>query len=375
MTDKPKIAIVVCAFPPQGGGIGNNADYHATELNKRGFDVAVFTPDFKNIVKQNRNYPLIYLPVFMEIGKAGFMFGLIKRLDKYDIIHLYYPFFGTDILIWFYKLFHPQKKLIIHYQMDPIGRGLKKIIFWLHIKLIFPLLVRQSDKIIALSNDHARHSYLKKYLSKVVAIANGIDTSIFKPADKDKDLANKLKIEATDKVVVFAGGLDKQHYFKGVDILLQAMKKIDAKLLILGDGNLRKKYENMAVDLGIKEKIIFAGWIENKDLPDYYRLGDVFVLPSTARTESFGIVIAEAQACGLPAVVSNWPGSRKTIKDTKTGLLVKPGDADELTNKINIILENDQLAKKMSVMAFDRAGKLYGWNKVIEKIIDVYKTL
>ncbi|MFA4871786.1 MAG: glycosyltransferase family 4 protein [Patescibacteria group bacterium] len=415
------IAIIVCAWPPQGGGMGNNAYYHAKKLAVLDYRVEVFTPKYKSTKAGQENFKVNYLPMWPRFGLAGFLFALLGRLKDFDIIHLYYPFFGTDLIIWLYRIFLPlvrrgsqrdgqkrakresmnatigafsaaqerpggglkSQKLILHYQMDPIGRGWQKIIFNWHIKLFLGPMVRASNKIIVLSFDHGENSYLAKYIKKwpdkFVAIPNGIDENIFKPQTKDDGLRQKYNIGLADKVIIFVGGLDQQHYFKGVEILLKAVQdirgNIKIKLLLVGEGDLKEHYKKLALDLGINENVIFTGWIDNADLPKYYSLADIFVLPSTASTESFGIVIAEAQACGLPAVVSNWPGSRETLKDGETGLLIKPGEVNDLSEKLIRLLTDDELKKQMGESAQIRAKGLYSWQKVIQQIDDLYKNL
>ncbi len=378
-----RVAIVVCAWPPQGGGIGNNAYYHAKYLPKLGYRVCAFTPDFANIKKAGHSgICLNYLPVFLPIGKAGFMFSLLKKLKDFDLIHLYYPFFGTDLIVWWFKFWHRDKKLIIHYEMDPVGRGWKRFFFWLHIKLFLGPLVRISDMVAVLSWDNAKNSYLKKYLKKYPAkfaeIPNGIDIDIFRPKPRYAALKDGMGIKAGEKVVAFAGGLGRLHFFKGVDILIRAvasLKSKKVKLLIIGDGDLRQRYEQLAKDLGMAEQVIFTGWVVNDSLADYYNLADIFVLPSTARTESFGIVVAEAQACGVPAIVANWPGVRATIEDGKTGLLVESKSEADLAQKISRLLADGETRKAMSEAGRERAVKLYDWNKVLIKIDKVYKEL
>lgn len=378
-----KVAIVVCAFPPQGGGIGNNAYYHLKQLKKIGYQVKAFTPKYKNI-KSFDDENVEYLPVVLPIGRAGFLFSLFGKLKEFDIIHFYYPFFGTDLIIILFKLFNHSQKLIIHYQMDPIGQGFQRFMFKLHIKLFLLPLLKISDKIFVLSWDNAKYSYLKSYLdknkNKFIEVANGIDTDIFFPKEKNVQLANKHNISENDKLVVFAGGLDDQHFFKGVEVLLKSFvmvvkKNASAKLMIIGDGNKRSYYENLSHGLGLKNDVIFTGWIDNENLSDYYNLGEVFVLPSTERTESFGIVIAEAQACGLPAIVSNWPGSRMTIEEGKTGFLVEPKNEPDLSEKIIKLISDSNLRKEMSSNASLQAKEKYSWSSIIVKIDSVYQSL
>ena len=378
-----KVAIVVCAWPPQGGGFGGNAFYHLKQLQKIGYLTRAFTPKYKNI-KSPSNQMVGYLPVIFPIGKAGFLFSLFSELKKFDVIHLYYPFFGTDLIIMLFKIFHHQKKLILHYHMDPVGLGFQKFFFKLYLKLFLPSLVMLSDKIVVLSWDHAKHSYINQYFeknkNKFVEIPNGIEIDIFKLKPKNIQLANKYNISENNRVVIFAGGLDDQHFFKGVDVLIRSfstvvLKNKEARLMIIGDGNKKEYYEKLANELNLKDWVIFTGWIDNEYLADYYNLGDVFVLPSIERTESFGIVIAEAQACGLPAIISNWPGSRLTIENTVTGFLVKPNDSRALAEKLIFLLENPDLMKKMGEAAIKRVGEKYSWSVVIKEIDKLYQGL
>lgn len=388
-----KVAIVVCAWPPQGGGIGNNAYYHLKELKKIGYTVKAFTPCYQSF-KNPKDLGVEFLPVTLPIGKAGFLFSLFKRLKDFDIVHFYYPFFGTDLIIWLFKVFNKNKKLISHYEMDPVGQGWQKIIFLFYLKLFLPLIIRISDKIAVLSWDHAQNSYLKNYLKKYqekfIELSNGVDTGIFHPkislldGSGEEEVGDKLRkslgINLNDQLIIFVGGLDDQHFFKGLDILLKALIAVveaapTAKLMIIGEGNKRPEYEALAKGLGLASNIIFTGWIDNNQLPAYYNLGDILVLPSTAKTESFGLVIAEAQACGLPAVVSNWPGSRLTIDNTRTGLLVEPNNPIALAEKLIFLLKNPDLMKKMGEAAVKRVKEKYAWSNVIKKIDQLYRSL
>ena len=378
-----KVAIVVCAWPPQGGGIGNNAYYHLRELKKIGYPVRAFTPGYPD-PKKAKDSGVEFLSVILPLGKAGFLFSLFNRLKAFDIIHFYYPFFGTDLIVWLFKTFNKNKKLIVHYEMDPIGQGWQKIIFLFYLKLFLPLLLKASDKIAVLSWDNAQNShlknYLKKYQEKFVELPNGVDTSIFQPQAKNNQLITKYGLLESDQLIIFVGGLDDQHFFKGVDILLEAFTEVikvrpTIKLMIIGEGNKRKEYESLVEELGLKKQVIFTGWIDNEKLPDYYNLGDLFVLPSTAKTESFGLVIAEAQACGLPAVVSNWPGSRLTLDNTRTGLLVKPNKPAALAEKLIFLLENPDLMKKMGELAVKRVQEKYAWSKIIKQINELYQKI
>jgi len=327
------------------------------------------------------------------------MLGAMKRLKEYQVIHLFYPFFGSDLLVWLIKKQKPEIKLVVHYEMDAIGEGFLGFVFTLYRKLFLGAIVKAADTFAVLSFDHANNSYLAPYIKrwpqKFVELPNGIDAEIFVPKEKSAELMSANKISVHDKVIVFVGGLDDQHYFKGVPVLLSALSQLqlnyfpnilgeeaargvvgeirgETKLLIIGDGNLRPEFEKQAKDLNIKDRVIFAGWIKNELLPDYYALADIFVLPSTGSTESFGIVVAEAQACGLPAVVSNWPGVRSTLIDGETGLLAKPGDINDLADKLKKLLNDDELRREMGERGRANAVSKYDWARVIDMAEAIY---
>lgn len=400
--NKKSVAIIVCAWPPNGGGIGNNAYYQAQQLAEAGYPVGVFAPFFPGILAGDYAFGFYPLRTFLPIGKAGFMLGLFRRLKQFEIIHLYYPFFGSDLLIILYKLWRPRVKLVIHYQMDPVASGFKGLAFRLHLKLFLGMLIALADRVGVLSFDHAENSYLRNYLKnrpeKFFELPNGVLAKVFFPQPKDEQLMKLYNFSVHDKVILFVGGLDSQHYFKGLPVLFEAYQKInlnffpdirgkealrgnlnelkgEAKILIIGDGNLRSSFEQSVRDLQIADKVIFAGWVKNEVLPRYYSLADVLVLPSTERIESFGIVAAEAQSCSVPVIVSDWPGVRATLEDNQTGLLVKPNDSDDLSRKLKIILNDRELAEKFGQAGRARILAKYDWPKVTEILIDVYSKL
>jgi len=128
----------------------------------------------------------------------------------------------------------------------------------------------------------------------------------------------------------------------------------------------------MAVDLKIKDKVIFVGNISNDQLIKFYNLTDIFVLSSISRSEAFGLVLLEAMACGKPIIVSNLPGPRTLVKEGENGFKVKPGDADDLAKKIGLILKDRQLIKKMGENALKLVREKYNWKEIVQKLEKIY---
>jgi glycosyltransferase involved in cell wall biosynthesis len=363
-----RIAIISPVFPPYKSGIGQAAYQEALELARRGHKVSVYTPKpkkFKEIKVTNFN--LHYLRPFLKYGNAAFLPQLFWKLSAFgDVIHLHYPFFGGAEVIWRWKLatrnqqlkINNQKsaignqKLIITYHHDAIGRGLLGRFFKWHTKYLMPKILSVADKIIVSSFDYAKNSNIKdifeKNPEKFVEIPFGIDIEKFQPMAKNDEILKRYGLKVDDKIILFVGGLDKPHYFKGLEILMKAKTLIpEAKLLVVGNGNLVPYYKKLANDLKINRDVIFAGQVFDEDLPKYYNLADVVVLPSVDRSEAFGIVLLEAAACAKPIIASNLPGVRSVVIENLNGFLVEPRNVGELAKKVNALLFNKILKEKL----------------------------
>ncbi len=359
-----KIAILTPVLSPYHGGIGKAALAEA-EMLARNFDVTIFTPKYSYIDRDREQRGAVkikYIKPLFSFGNAAILAGLKKELSNFDIVYLHYPLFGTAELLT-YNLplrggipFVGQPttyNLVIRYHMDVVGRGVAKSLFWLHTKFIMPRILKRADKIIVSTLDYASHSNIKKLLQKqpekFFEIPLSVDIEKFKPTGKDPELLAKYNLRASDKILLFVGGLDRAHYFKGLDCLLRAIKSlIDSQqpatynLVVVGDGDLRPHYEDFAKNLGISGSICFVGSVSNEDLPKYYNLTDIFVFPSIDQSEAFGLALLEAISCGKAAVVSNLPGVRTLVQDGQNGFLTKLRDSHDLAEKIIQAFKNKE---------------------------------
>src|SRR5260370_10280136 len=128
-------------------------------------------------------------------------------------------------------------------------------------------------------------------------------------------------------------------YYKGFEYLIRAMTRIDATLMLVGDGPLRHSLERAARELGVANRIEFLGEMQPREIMPYYHAADLFVLPSIARSEAFGIVQLEAMACGKAVVNTSLDsGVPYASLDGVTGITVEPGSADALASAINRLL-------------------------------------
>ncbi|MFA6534245.1 MAG: glycosyltransferase, partial [Patescibacteria group bacterium] len=268
-----KIAQVVCTFPPYKGGMGNTAYHYSLELAKLGHAVTVFTPHFKDRLVNFQNFTIRGVAPWLSYGLGAWSPRLAWELSDFDIIQLHYPFFGGALPLWWLKKIKPRKtKLVLLYQMDVLGQGIWRRVFNWHAKYLMPGIIRAADKIIITSRDYAASSRLAPWLSifpdKFVEIPLGVDTAVFQPTPPDSELIKKYQLKPGEKVILFTAALDTAHYFKGLDILLAATAtlKNPARLVVVGKGDLKDFYERRAEELGLKDRVTFAGYLSDRDL-------------------------------------------------------------------------------------------------------------
>jgi len=168
--------------------------------------------------------------------------------------------------------------------------------------------------------------------AKAHLLPNCVDISDFGPGPKPPYLVERYGLTGK-KVVMTFGRLDSREQLKGFDQILEALPELarevpDIAYLIVGDGDDRKRLERKAKKLGVTPQTVFAGRISEEEKADHYRLADVYTMPS--RGEGFGIVLLEAMASGVPVIASAADGSREALLDGKLGLLVDPGDKNQL---------------------------------------------
>ncbi len=193
----------------------------------------------------------------------------------------------------------------------------------------------------------------------------------------DSDLQRQLGLTNNDQVLLFVGSLDLAHYFKGVDYLLQAVASLvlcwpQVKLLIIGDGNQKEFFKKQAEELKISQQIKFIGVVKQAELPRYYRLAKLFILPSVA-IEAFPVVILEAMACGLPVVTTTLPGPADLVGEA--GITVEPKNPKLLAQAISALLTDNERCQILSQKARCRVEENFTWPKIITNLKNIYINL
>ena len=377
-----RLAHVVCVLPPYGGGLGIAAHEQATLAVDLGYDTTVFAPISLGLKEIPHTYTLRQLHPILKIGHGSILLSLLWRLWRMDIVELHFPFFGSSLLVALVKLLRGKKqKLVIYYHQDLILNGFRSKYHRLAMLFFAPWLLKLCDKIIVSSEDYAENSEIQEFYQQNLRKFTEIPFSVppeFKPGKKNLLLLTKYHFKSTDHIVLFVGGLDSAHYFKGVNYLIKAfslIKETTVKCLIIGKGNLLSQYQNQVKQLKLTDRIKFAGYVSNEDLPDHYRLANYFILPSINKNEAFGIVLIEAMATGLPLIASNLKGVRQVVGSCVGGLLVEPQNPQDIADKINLYLNTPQMATQFSNNNLKRAQTIYNRSTISAKLDQLYKSL
>ncbi|MBT6034725.1 MAG: glycosyltransferase family 4 protein, partial [Candidatus Jacksonbacteria bacterium] len=269
--------------------------------------------------------------------------------------------------------------LLMYYHMDNVADGVKGTVFRIYKKLFLPKILRHSSEILVSSIEYAESSnlapYMKEISGKISVAPLGVDTHRFYQAGKKPELLRRHNIKQTETIIGFVGGLDTAHYFKGVPVLLQAIKKlknyhpnVPFRCIIAGAGDLRDPYIKRSQELGVIDNVLFPGRISEGELAQYYQLFDLFVLPSIDSSEAFGLVILEAMATATPVVVSNLPGPASLVQNEETGFVVPPSDVDRLATALFKLLKDPYLRAEMGNKAHSVIKEKYQWQNVGKKL-------
>jgi teichuronic acid biosynthesis glycosyltransferase TuaC len=303
--------------------------------------------------------PILYFRKLLVDNRLRVVDSLIQRKNlNFDLIHAHFTWPSAYIAADLKEKYKKPVVVTIHENSD----GLYE-----EVNMNYPLLNQSWENADALIRvNKIDVPLLKRFNDNVFFVPNGF-SSIFKPMDK-YECRKKLGLHTNTKIIFSLGLLIER---KGFQYLIEAMKfvedeRFEVLCFIGGSGPLKSKLQKKIDNLNLTDKVKLIGFIPDEALPLWMNACDIFVLPSLS--ESFGVVLIEAMACGKPVISTYNGGSEEIVISEDYGLLVESRSSKQLSEKIMISLDH-----KWDVSKILNYVEHFNLNYVVEKILTVYR--
>jgi len=303
-----------------------------------------------------------------QIASTGFSFSALRRFKELakqaDIIHYHFPWPFMDLIHFLARV---DKPTVVSYHSDIVRQKLL-LKFYRPLKNKF---LKNVDCIVSASPNYlASSDVLSRFKSKVKVIPYGLDKDSY--PQPSPEIMSKWKNIVGDKFFLFLGVL---RYYKGLHVLLEALKDTDYPTVIAGAGPIEDELKLHAKKLGLKN-VIFLNEISDVDKAALFTLCYGVVFPSHLRSEAFGISLLEGAMYGKPMISSEIGTGTTFINiDRKTGLVVPPSDEKSLKEAMDYLWENPSKSQLMGKMASERYHELFTAEKMIVSYIELYNEL
>jgi phosphatidylinositol alpha-1,6-mannosyltransferase len=256
---------------------------------------------------------------------------------------------------------------------EGIKHAVRRRLTWLR-----RIVLRSASAVVSVSN-YTRGLALRAGAdpANATTVPNGVDQTRFRVRERSDVLARAYGLTGA-RVLLTVARLD---YHKGHADVLRALPRVAAQVpnvvhVIVGTGPLRQRLEELSRELGVEERVRFVGAVDEARLVDLYNLSDLFVLvphETEKDVEGFGLVFLEASACGLPVVGGDSGGVREAIVDGVTGILVRPGDVEDVADALVTILRDRDLARRLGVAGRERVEREFNWGSTGARLWGILK--
>jgi UDP-glucose:(heptosyl)LPS alpha-1,3-glucosyltransferase len=368
-----KIAVVI----PKYGLVGG-AEQFASELTGRladqsGYDFHVLANRWQAGATDIKFHkiPIITFPKYLTT--LSFAYFTQRRLNRnnFSLVHSHERIFGADIFTLHgiphrYWVHNIRRKKMSLYDLTTA---------WVEKKLVYE---GNCQKFIAVSN-LTRDIFLQEYNidpQRVAVIHPGVDLNDYATADKKlirADIRKEYGFSSEETIILFAS---MNFEIKGLDAIILSLAKLKGKqhrfkLLVAGKGNIRK-YTQMAREASIAEDVVFTGMLSKGNLIRLYLASDMYVMLS--KFDTFGMVVLEAMAAGLPVIISSNVGAKDIVQEGENGFIISDtSDANYVASKIALLL-NETIRNSMVQSAYYTAMQ-NTWDHVALKYRRIYESI
>jgi glycosyltransferase involved in cell wall biosynthesis len=350
-------------FPPVAGGIEKHIDLIRRALPDVRSDVLVCARSRRGCEQHTATGVEVRVAELSRrvwsVPIAPTFPAALRRIHA-DVVHLHMPNPLGELSV----LLDRRRPLVCSYHADVVRQASMTP---LYRPLIQACLGRASEVIVGSHRLAASSPFLGIHARRATVLPYFIDTERCSPDQVDDQHRARLRERYGGPIVLTVARLV---YYKGLDVLISAARSIDASVVIVGDGPLAEQLRHLAKSAA---NVYMVGSVSEPELLAYLAVADCFVLPSTSRAESFGIAVVEAQAMGVPAVVTDvGTGTVEAIAPDETGLVVPPADSDALAAAIRSLLEDPVRREQMGRRARERALALHSVPRAAERLREVY---
>ncbi len=362
MTDNQRILQINKLYHPWLGGVESHVKQLAENLSEQNQKVKVLCCNtrFKTQSETINKIPVLKissLGIYFSMPVSFSFFYYLKK-EKADILHFHLP---NPLAVFSYLIMKPKGKLFVTWHSDIIKQ--KLILFFIK-PFIYKFLSKAKKIIVASPNMFENSLSLKKYKNKIEVIPYSINPQKYQ-------LSQKIK-QKTSRFILFIGRLI---YYKGLNILLEALRDTNIQLIIIGEGPLKEDLQKYIKNNFPNNQVTIRAPLPFQDLLTYLHTCEFLVLPSIQNSEAFGIVQLEAMACKKPVISTNLPtGVPYVNKNNTTGLIVEPGNVNALKKAIIRLYSDQKLCDKLGKQAYERVLAEFKEEDMIKKILNLYYT-
>jgi glycosyltransferase involved in cell wall biosynthesis len=359
-------------YYPILGGIENHIKMLAEGLRARGVDAQVLVTNTANRTAQEiiEGVPVLKAARQINISSAPVslpFFPAVRRLEiGVNIAHLHMPYPPGELAQLLMGCSH---RVVATYHSDIVRQ---RVLGALYRPFLWQVLHRA--RLIAVSNPaYIQDSpFLRRYAEKCRVIHFGVDLARFAATPSVAQQAAAWQARyAGQSLLLFVGRL--RHY-KGIDVLIDAMRQVEnAHALIVGVGPMEQAWRERAQATGVTDRVTFLGELDDDEVLALYHAATVFVLPSTNRAETLGIVQLEAMACGRSLICTELgTGTSYVNQHGVTGLVVPPNDPAALAAAIHHLAANPTLAATMGVAGRRRVEQEFAREVMLDRTLAFY---
>jgi glycosyltransferase involved in cell wall biosynthesis len=381
-----RIVIVTDQYPPLVGGVSTVTRNLALDLAARGHQVWVVAPSerTRDAWQLEQGVHIYRFSSFRWPAYEGMRIAFLPvvplrhLLSKImpDVVHVHSPVvLGNLARMIAHALYRPVIATN-HFMPINISRRLSDdpVLSRGFASLTYSYLVRFYNRCTFVTAPTATALELLRQhglRAPSLPISNGIDLARFRPGAPDAGGRRALGLPVDMPLILFVGRLFGE---KRVNVLIEAMSRLrgDAHLAIAGTGPEASQLQAEVATLGLEQQVTFLGFVPDTLLPELYYAADIFAMPSVAELQSLATM--EAMASGLPIVAANAAALPELVRHGENGLLVTPESSGDLAQKLQILLQDEELRRTMGrhsrqlIAAHDRARVLQQWEHLYQHV-------